>query len=93
MSGALRENDDAAAVEDPHIAACIWDCETVLSNYSNIDNHPGLLSEPSSRCVPSSPVNVCLPIYHLRDGSMMLRSSQSCVLQGQPQQAQQAGAG
>ena len=61
MSGALRENDDAAAVEDPHIVACNWDCETVLSNYSNIDNHPGLLSEPSSRCVPSSPVYVCRP--------------------------------
>ena len=62
MSGALRENDDAAVVEDPHIAACNWDCETVLSNYSNIDNHPGLLSEPSSRCIPRSPLDVCLLI-------------------------------
>ena len=61
MSGALRENDDAGVVKDPHVAACNWDCETVLSNYSNIDNHPGLLSEPRSRCIPSSLFEFFLP--------------------------------
>ena len=48
MSGVLRENDDAGLVEEVQ-PCCMWDCETVLSNYSNIDNHPGLLTEPKSR--------------------------------------------
>ena len=50
MSGVLRENDDAGLVEEVQPAACNWDCETVLSNYSNMDNHPGLLLEPNRRC-------------------------------------------
>ena len=61
MDGALREDEDAGMVEDPHPAPGNWDCETVLSNYSNIDNHPGLLSEPGSRCIPSSPLDLFLP--------------------------------
>lgn len=50
MSGLLRESDDAGLVEELQPSACNWDCETVLSNYSNIDNHPGLLLEPNGRC-------------------------------------------
>ena len=52
MSGMLRESDDAGLVEEQQPFGCNWDCETVLSNYSNIDNHPGLLSEPGGRCKP-----------------------------------------
>ena len=53
-SGVLRENDDAGLVEELQPSACNWDCESVLSNYSNIDNHPGLLFEPNGRCTPGS---------------------------------------
>jgi hypothetical protein len=24
-----------------------WDCETIVSTYSNLDNHPGLLGQPN----------------------------------------------
>ncbi|CAL5222515.1 g4890 [Coccomyxa viridis] len=52
MSGMLRDSDDAGLVEELQPSACNWDCETVLSNYSNIDNHPGVLHEPSGRSRP-----------------------------------------
>jgi hypothetical protein len=46
-AGALHEEDDAVPA---HIAdACgvrMWDCESVLSRQTNLDNHPGLLQEP-----------------------------------------------
>ena len=59
MSGMLRDSDDAGLVEELQPSACNWDCETVLSNYSNIDNHPGVLHEPSGRCVLAVSVHAC----------------------------------
>ena len=33
-----------------------WDCESILSTYSNIYNHPKLISEPqSSKIIKGSP--------------------------------------
>jgi len=26
-----------------------WDCESVVSTYSNLDNHPAVISEPETR--------------------------------------------
>ena len=46
-AGALHEEDDAvpARITDA-CAARMWDCESVLSRQTNLDNHPGLLQEP-----------------------------------------------
>ena len=27
----------------------LWDCETIVSTYSNLDNHPGLIKDDSVR--------------------------------------------
>ncbi len=29
-----------------------WDCETIISTYSNLDNHPSVIDEPNSKCRP-----------------------------------------
>ena len=46
-AGLLLEEDDVVPAHLlPAWSAQAWDCESVLSRHSTLDNHPGLLAEP-----------------------------------------------
>jgi protein LTV1 len=48
-----EENDSSSSEEGEQERK--WDCESILSTYSNIYNHPKLISEPqSSRIIKGS---------------------------------------
>jgi len=50
-----EEKDEAEMEEELELVEVVrniedrWDCESILSTYSNLDNHPGLIVEPSSK--------------------------------------------
>ncbi|CAA3033758.1 Hypothetical predicted protein [Olea europaea subsp. europaea] len=46
-----NENPDqeAVIVEDSSDESEIWDCETIVSTYSNLDNHPAKIEAPGGR--------------------------------------------
>ncbi|KAJ8901988.1 hypothetical protein NDN08_004189 [Rhodosorus marinus] len=53
----LAENVDGDDERDLEIVEVVkerdeWDCETVLSTYSNLDNHPKLIAMPAARRKP-----------------------------------------
>ncbi|KAI6687099.1 hypothetical protein NL676_023927 [Syzygium grande] len=43
-----NENDDkeVVIVEESSDESEVWDCETIVSTYSNLDNHPGKIESP-----------------------------------------------
>ncbi|CAM8912564.1 unnamed protein product [Rhodiola kirilowii] len=42
-------NDDVVLMEESSDETEVWDCETILSTYSNLDNHPGKIEAPGGR--------------------------------------------
>uniref|UniRef100_A0A7N0R830 Protein LTV1 homolog n=1 Tax=Kalanchoe fedtschenkoi TaxID=63787 RepID=A0A7N0R830_KALFE len=42
-------NDDVVLMEESSDESEVWDCETILSTYSNLDNHPAEIEAPGSR--------------------------------------------
>ena len=40
------EDDDSSSSDEDGAPERKWDCESILSTYSNIYNHPKLISEP-----------------------------------------------
>ncbi|XP_047149272.1 protein LTV1 homolog [Vigna umbellata] len=40
------ENKDVVFVEESSDESEVWDCETIVSTYSNLDNHPGKIEAP-----------------------------------------------
>jgi len=40
------ENKDVVLVEESSDESEVWDCETIVSTYSNLDNHPGKIEAP-----------------------------------------------
>ena len=43
------DDDDDSTSSEEGVRERKWDCESILSTYSNIYNHPKLISEPSTR--------------------------------------------
>nr|CAG4641818.1 EOG090X08PQ [Eurycercus lamellatus] len=43
-----NEEDESTSSDEDGIPERKWDCESILSTYSNIYNHPKLISEPSN---------------------------------------------
>ncbi|GKU90046.1 hypothetical protein SLEP1_g4093 [Rubroshorea leprosula] len=41
------EDDKVAVVEESSDESEQWDCETIISTYSNLDNHPGKIGAPA----------------------------------------------
>ena len=41
------DEDDSTSSDEDGVAERKWDCESILSTYSNIYNHPKLISEPA----------------------------------------------
>lgn len=41
-----EENEDLVPLEVPHDSKEHWDCESILSTYSNLYNRPKLIAEP-----------------------------------------------
>ncbi|XP_062081791.1 uncharacterized protein LOC133788350 [Humulus lupulus] len=41
--------DDAIILEESSDESEVWDCETIVSTYSNLDNHPGKIEAPGAR--------------------------------------------
>jgi len=56
--------DDAASIATridamfPVVVREKWDCESVISTYSNLENHPRLISEPRSKKPVTKPVQI-----------------------------------
>lgn len=42
------EDEEDSSLSDEEVRERKWDCESILSTYSNIYNHPKLITEPSS---------------------------------------------
>ncbi|KAL9326374.1 hypothetical protein ACSQ67_007019 [Phaseolus vulgaris] len=42
------ENKDVVLVEESSDESEVWDCETIVSTYSNLDNHPGKIEAPGA---------------------------------------------
>lgn len=40
------DNKDVVLVEESSDESEVWDCETIVSTYSNLDNHPGKIEAP-----------------------------------------------
>ncbi|TKY72375.1 LTV1-like protein [Spatholobus suberectus] len=40
------ENKDVVLVQESSDESEVWDCETIVSTYSNLDNHPGKIKAP-----------------------------------------------
>lgn len=40
------DNKDVVLVEESSDESEVWDCETIVSMYSNLDNHPGKIEAP-----------------------------------------------
>ncbi|KAF0719115.1 Aste57867_1270 [Aphanomyces stellatus] len=48
---AIEEADMSDLTSNPYLVSRVedqWDCETIVSTYSNLDNHPTIIREPSS---------------------------------------------
>lgn len=41
-----QENEDLVVVQESSDESEVWDCETIVSTYSNLDNHPGKIQAP-----------------------------------------------
>ncbi|PIA64629.1 hypothetical protein AQUCO_00100240v1 [Aquilegia coerulea] len=44
-----QDNDEVVIVEESSDESEVWDCETIVSTYSNLDNHPGKIEAPRTR--------------------------------------------
>ncbi|XP_071710737.1 uncharacterized protein [Rutidosis leptorrhynchoides] len=44
-----NENDKVVFVEESSDESEMWDCETIITTYSNLDNHPGKIEAPGGR--------------------------------------------
>ncbi|XP_077231474.1 low temperature viability protein [Tasmannia lanceolata] len=44
-----KENEELVVVEESSDESEGWDCETIVSTYSNLDNHPGKILAPEKR--------------------------------------------
>ncbi|GFY95839.1 hypothetical protein Acr_11g0001450 [Actinidia rufa] len=42
-------DEDVMVVEESSDESEVWDCETIVSTYSNLDNHPGKIEAPEVR--------------------------------------------
>uniref|UniRef100_A0A1B6KGV9 Protein LTV1 homolog n=1 Tax=Graphocephala atropunctata TaxID=36148 RepID=A0A1B6KGV9_9HEMI len=55
----LSDTDSESALEDERLVPLVekerWDCESILSTYSNLYNHPKLITEPKSRKIRVNP--------------------------------------
>lgn len=43
-----EDNEESIMVEESSDDSEIWDCETIVSTYSNLDNHPGKIQGPGN---------------------------------------------
>ncbi|KAL3505353.1 hypothetical protein ACH5RR_035194 [Cinchona calisaya] len=43
------EDENAVVFEESSDESEVWDCETIVSTYSNLDNHPGKIGAPETR--------------------------------------------
>ncbi|XP_042519435.1 protein LTV1 homolog [Macadamia integrifolia] len=41
-----KDNEDVMVLEESSEESEVWDCETIVSTYSNLDNHPGKIEAP-----------------------------------------------
>ncbi|XP_016490939.2 uncharacterized protein LOC107810650 [Nicotiana tabacum] len=41
--------EEAAVLDESSSESEVWDCETIVSTYSNLDNHPGKIVAPGAR--------------------------------------------
>lgn len=41
--------EEAAVLDESSSDSEVWDCETIVSTYSNLDNHPGKIVAPGTR--------------------------------------------
>ncbi|KAJ4965649.1 hypothetical protein NE237_017498 [Protea cynaroides] len=41
-----KDNEDVMVLEESSDESVGWDCETIVSTYSNLDNHPGKIEAP-----------------------------------------------
>jgi protein LTV1 len=44
-----NRDEDVVIVEESSDESEIWDCETIVTTYSNLDNHPGKIDAPDTR--------------------------------------------
>ncbi|CAL5415908.1 unnamed protein product [Camellia sinensis] len=44
-----NQDEDVVVVEESSDESEVWDCETIISTYSNLDNHPGKIETPGVR--------------------------------------------
>lgn len=44
-----NEDDNVLVIEESSDESEVWDCETIITTYSNLDNHPGKIGAPESR--------------------------------------------
>lgn len=65
------QDEEADLFEESSSESEIWDCETIVSTYSNLDNHPGKIEDPGARrkkklaTIPESS-NFSAPIISLK---------------------------
>ncbi|KAK9154743.1 hypothetical protein Sjap_002223 [Stephania japonica] len=55
-----QDNEEAVIVEESSDESEEWDCETIVSTYSNLDNHPGRIDAPESRRRKKVPESVSM---------------------------------
>eukprot|EP00268_Persea_americana_P030380 TRINITY_DN2940_c0_g2_i4.p1 TRINITY_DN2940_c0_g2~~TRINITY_DN2940_c0_g2_i4.p1 ORF type:complete len:540 (+),score=161.49 TRINITY_DN2940_c0_g2_i4:239-1858(+) len=52
-----KYNEDLVVVQESSDESEVWDCETIVSTYSNLDNHPGKIQapmKPRKKLVPTN---------------------------------------
>lgn len=59
-----KSDDDCKSTssDDEEAPERKWDCESILSTYSNIYNHPKLISEPSKK-IQGIPLTILVAIF------------------------------
>lgn len=70
------EDEEAVLFEESSSDSEIWDCETVVSTYSNLDNHPGKIDVPGAQrkkklATISEVSNSSAPIITLKGKEML----------------------
>mgnify|MGYP002803859257 CR=1 FL=1 len=94
----LRENkksssEDEAFTKIEETPKDQWDCESILSTYSNLYNHPTLIKESSKKCEEKGTINLSkrggIPLGVLSDGK--IKSSQNVETNQSESQRPSAG--
>lgn len=61
-----NEDEDVVILQESSDESEIWDCETIVSTYSNLDNHPGKIGAPESRRKKKLPETVPSHVISLK---------------------------